>query len=156
MTVFPKGRKTCSSLGVNHITDVIFTDQSVWLCGWREKFLNMRKTVFVNLSNEGYDIQVRRKYRQDRDFKHPIATSSGENIEFALRGGGDVVSFNTETNSFEVRYSNNHNAITAMEYKNGHLYILDQKYLGYILTFDSRFMRIGKRAVSVSDLYLFF
>ena len=137
-----KCTKTSRSIGLSYLSDAVFTDGTLWVSGWDVRKKSTHIPMFISLNpkdfevKEKIDIELIKDMQKKSNFKYPIVTFIGESLNFALKGGHEIASFNTKSHAFRVKYRNTNQAIAivAMEYRNDDLYILDQNDRDNILT----------------------
>ena len=123
---------------------VLFSVNSLWICGWNKNWLGAKTTVLLNVDLQEYKGKGKEK-KTDSNADHPtIMVPHGDNIIFTMKGGNEIFSFNTKARTFRVAHSSLKLKVAAMCGGDNKFFLLNRKQLGYIQILDSRFTGEGK------------
>ena len=129
---------------LNTFSSVLFSVNSLWICGWNKNWRGAKTTVLLNVDLPEYNLLSKEKKTDQNADLPTIMIPHGDQIIFTMRGGNEIFSFNTKTGTFRKAYSSSQLKVAAMCGGDYNFFLLNRKQLGYIQILDPRFVGEGK------------
>ena len=122
-------------------SDAVFTDYSMWVCGWTRNRFKKNVTVLLNAAEPDYTVEVKKTKRDEKAEQATLMVPYREYILFAKKGGDQIFSFHL--NSHKFRHIHDELSVAALCCSNNFVYILSQKTPDFIKILDFQFQPWG-------------
>ena len=119
-------------------SSALFTRQSMWICGWKNKggLFAKSDTVLLKVEVPDYKTIMKRKNDDLRAELPIIMTPFRDNILLATKAGSKIYSFNPNSQKFEYLLGGDDLAVAAMCSNKDCIFVLNPKQADHIRVFD--------------------
>ena len=112
---------------------------SMWISGLVERYNN----VLWNVQVPDFKVLLKKTRKDIKTSSQIMVVSSGKQTLFAEKNGSKIYRLNTQTQDFEIMFSDGNFQIDAMCSNNDHVYIFQKKAPEVIQILDSKFQSAG-------------
>ena len=130
-----------------HFISALSQKDSMWISGWDK----WRYHYFWQAKLPNFQVLLQRIKYLPKPYSHTIMVSFAKGILFAKKGGRELYSFNTQTETYESVFSHVDFQIDAMCSNDDYLYIFQRKHPDVIKIMDSKFQSIGHIPTGIDE-----